>query len=224
MKIKDINPPSEVHAIGKRKLSDRPWVKAALGVMAVATIAGALHNADINPTTMSQYRSQPQEVTATVMGKVMEHTSVNLKGGENAWQPIDEVDSSMFNLVLSVPGQAKPVMLAVSADTYHSFCQHEKASRHEPSAERPMRSSTINVSGFGGCNFDANIASLGNAEAAAEAKMDTVQLTITKGVRDGTIQVESFQGVDKVAQSRAAKRALMKETIPRNDIKYGVMG
>lgn len=42
-----------------------------------------------------------------------------------AWQPLDEVTSSSYNLVLSVPGEAKPVLLAVSRDAYFSNNQAE---------------------------------------------------------------------------------------------------
>ena len=207
--------PREVGVVGSRPASSRPWLRRlGLAVVAAAGVAATLSTyqaGTTNPTQWALAQGPEQTVQAQVVGKIIQPEGVSLlrkKFGRDygdAWQPINEVSTSSYQLILSIPNEIKPVVVAVSRDIYDDHCNHLNRKDF-----RPASRTIVNTTFKAGCGD--MLGAGGEVLLDAPDKLDTVSLSFTRSKIDDSIQITRLNGQEKLAQSLLEKSELMRDT------------
>lgn len=185
--------PQEVVANGSRPLKDRRLFKA-LGISAVLAVAAAATVGGMASKTsyadQSPLSTPEETVTAQVVAKVIQPQGHLLSkgyfklGDNNVWQSPKDAPGAAMNLVLSIPGELSPVMVAVSPDIYSRYCKNPKFFDTDQTQ-------------LGGCGAIVNSVPAPTA-AERNAPLDKIEISFTRSRVDGSLQVTQLGGYDQL--------------------------
>lgn len=214
--------PREIGVVGSRPAATRPWLRRlglGVGALAVAAASLATYQAGTpDPAQWAMAQGPEQTVQAQVVAKIIQPEGASLLRGKfgrdygDAWQPIQEVSTSSYQLVLLIPNEVKPVVVAVSRDIYNDYCNHLTRKDF-----LTVSRTQVNTTFQAGCGDVFGI----NGEVLRDApdKLDTVSLSFTRSKIDDSIQITRLNGQEKLAQSPSEKSELMRDT--RRDLTRG---
>ena len=205
----------EAVVIGDKPAHTRPALgMTRLGALAHGLlIAGALATSAAVIIDRGQERghfSGPvQTATAQVSAKMMLPGAKDLPESKTggAWQPASQAQQAKHYLILDMGNQngAVPVVIAVSASTYDRYCKHLK----ESDMMGDMTGNTANgVSG--GCGA----VHTPNQPTPAHIALDTLQVSYTRNLFNGEIEVRQINGQGKMASGFLERFQLRQQLKP----------
>lgn len=194
----------EVVAVGSRNLADRSFLRS-LGLRALPAVAGIALGTALGVSSFSDtgiLSSQEQQATASVVAKIWQPGGSELAPtGGNVWQPAKDAASSAYNLVLTLPGELKPVVVAVSPQMYDAFCQKAAAADLRSGFTGPGQKHQ------GGCGATFSKEDP-NPERIA---LEEIQISYTRNKLDDSVQVTQMSVGQKAATSFAERISLRRE-------------
>lgn len=203
-------PPREVAVVGSRPTKDRPWLRrlgwaaAAAAVIAVGT--PIFQSGSYNPANWSVAQGPEQTVEALVVSKIMDTRGTQIERapldnkGDTTWQPVQDLESAAYRLVLSIPNEVRPVVVAVSKDVYDRYCNHLTASDYMVDSR-----TRVNTEHFAPCGTQFGFQ--GQVLKRVD-RLDTVSLSFTRSQIDDSYQLTALEGVPKLAQNKYEKDLL----------------
>lgn len=202
--------PREVALIGTRPAQDRPWVRrlgwsaAAAAVLAVG--APIFQSGSFNPAHWSAAQGPEQTVEAQVVAKMMNTQGSHFdqvpldRKGETTWQPAQDMESAAYRLVLFIPNELRPAVVAVSKDVYDRYCNHLTDSDYLVDSR-----TKLNTDQFAPCGTQYGF----KGEVIKKVdRLDTVTLSFTRSKIDDSYQLTALEGDPKLAQNKYEKDLL----------------
>ena len=192
-------PEPRILAEGSRSLSKRRRLQmvavSLAGLAAYATAGNEIAKTSYLHDSVAS--TAPQTANALIVAKVYQPGGQRLEGGlnqsENVWQPANDAVNSVYNLVLSMPGELQTVTVAVSPEVYAKHCQ---APKFFPEA-------------FDKTSVQAHFAPCGvvkgsHREITAYERLDTtdeIPVTFTRSKLSGKLQITGLGDYEKRNES-----------------------
>ena len=167
-------------------------VGGVLGVVIASAGLSHVRNTTSFLDTNERFSTESAKAYGVVIGKMKYMHGLELeeknapKDGSAVitWQPEKDAPNSAYQLLVSIPGELKTAVIAVSKNTYDEFCQKPNMTLRQ--SDRDERS-------YG--DFCGRV--IGGLPNESVGDLDTVEVSFTKNKATGDVQITEFAEAQK---------------------------